>query len=205
MYDLGWLWLSGVVDDDQKIVCLEKVLEITPDNQRARAGLELLRRRLTSPQPAESAQPQGGSAPTLVEPLPQVAEPEPEVVDLRQERQVILGQWTQFLGFAANTDAQILLIQGRAFVHKLVDLWDRTLGLVAPEMSWEELQLQGQELGEMMAALADASRNHRSKRQDSPAWQDMDRAMGRLARQLLDRRDALQAQLSAAGGSVPPR
>ncbi len=199
MYELGWLWLSGVVDDDQKIVCLEKVLEINPHNQRARAGLELLHQRLTSPQPAESTEPQGRSAPTLVEPPPQVVESGPEVIDLRQERQVILGQWTQFLGFAANTDAQILLIQGRAFVHKLTDLWDWTLGLVSPEMRRKELQLQGQELGEMMAALADASRTHRAKRQDSPAWQDMDQAIGRLARQLLDRREALQAQLSAAG------
>jgi len=55
-------------------------------------------------------------------------------------------------------------------------------------------------LNEMMAALADASRNHRSKRQNSLAWQDMDQAMGRLARQLLDRREMLQAQRSAARG-----
>ena len=42
MHELAWLWLSGVVDDDLKIVCLEKVLDINPHNQRARAGLELL-------------------------------------------------------------------------------------------------------------------------------------------------------------------
>jgi hypothetical protein len=202
-YELGWLWLSGVVDDDLKIVCLEKVLDINPHNQRARAGLELLHQKLASPQPAESAKSQGRSAPTPVAPPPQGIESGPEVMDLRQERQVILGQWTQFLGFAINTDAQILLIQGRAFVHKLADLWEQTLEVVSPEMRREELQLQKQELSEMMGALADASRTHRSKRQASLAWQDMDQAMGRLARRLLDLRETLQAQLSAAGDSVP--
>jgi hypothetical protein len=205
MYELGWLWLSGVVDDHLKIVCLEKVLDINPHNQRARAGLELLHRKLTLPQPANSAEPQGGSALTLIEPSPQAAESDLSVVELRQGRQVILSQWIQFLGFAASTDAQILLIQGRAFVRKLTDLWDQALGLASPEMRREELQFQEQELNEMMAALASASRNHRAKRQDSPAWQDMDQAMGRLARQLLDRREVLQAQLSAAGGSVALR
>jgi hypothetical protein len=205
MYEPGWLWLSSVVDDDLKIVCLEKVLDINPHNQRARAGLELLHQKLDSPQPAEPARPYDRSAFTLIEPPPQVAESGPSVADLRQERQVIVGQWAQFLGFAANTDAQILLIQGRAFVTKLADLWDWALESVSPEMRLEELRIQGQELREMMAALADASRIHRSKRQDSPAWQDMDQAMGRLARRLLDRRAMLQAQLSAAEGPVPLR
>ena len=35
MYERGWLWLSGVVDDQEKITCLEKVLAINPRNERA--------------------------------------------------------------------------------------------------------------------------------------------------------------------------
>jgi hypothetical protein len=36
----AWLWMSGVVDsDDERIVCLENVLTINPNNQAARQGL----------------------------------------------------------------------------------------------------------------------------------------------------------------------
>jgi hypothetical protein len=42
-HELGWLWISGAVDDpaDQQ-VALENVLAINPHNQAARRGLELL-------------------------------------------------------------------------------------------------------------------------------------------------------------------
>jgi hypothetical protein len=42
--ELAWLWLSGAMDDpaDQQ-VALENVLEINPNNQAARAGLEWLK------------------------------------------------------------------------------------------------------------------------------------------------------------------
>lgn len=37
----AWLWLSGVIDDDdQRADCLRRVLSIEPDNAAARAGLE---------------------------------------------------------------------------------------------------------------------------------------------------------------------
>jgi hypothetical protein len=36
----AWLWMSGVVDsDEERIVCLENVLTINPNNQAARKGL----------------------------------------------------------------------------------------------------------------------------------------------------------------------
>lgn len=36
----AWLWLSGVVDDDEeRIICLENVLTINPHNEVARQGL----------------------------------------------------------------------------------------------------------------------------------------------------------------------
>ena len=39
----AWLWLSGVVDDeDERIICLENVLTINPHNESARKGLVAL-------------------------------------------------------------------------------------------------------------------------------------------------------------------
>jgi hypothetical protein len=60
----AWLWLSGVVDnDEERTICLENVLSINPDNQAARRGLAMLRaahapiRPLPAPGPAVSAAP----------------------------------------------------------------------------------------------------------------------------------------------------
>jgi hypothetical protein len=40
----AWLWLSDVVEnDEERIVCLENVLTINPDNEVARKGLAALR------------------------------------------------------------------------------------------------------------------------------------------------------------------
>jgi hypothetical protein len=39
----GWLWMSAVVEtDDERRICLERVLTINPHNQTAQAGLEKL-------------------------------------------------------------------------------------------------------------------------------------------------------------------
>jgi len=62
----AWLWLSGVVDsDEERVICLENVLSINPDNQAARRGLAVLKAAtsapiilpLTPPGPAVSASP----------------------------------------------------------------------------------------------------------------------------------------------------
>jgi tetratricopeptide (TPR) repeat protein len=42
----AWLWLSGVVDtDEDRLICLENVLTLNPDNVQARAGLRWLQER----------------------------------------------------------------------------------------------------------------------------------------------------------------
>ncbi len=42
----AWLWLSGVVDtDEDRLICLENVLTLNPDNVQARAGLKWLQAR----------------------------------------------------------------------------------------------------------------------------------------------------------------
>jgi hypothetical protein len=49
-HELGWLWLSGVLDDPNEIAfCLRSVLSVNPHNQRARQGLEWLEQRALIP------------------------------------------------------------------------------------------------------------------------------------------------------------
>jgi hypothetical protein len=185
MDELGWLWLSAVVDDESKIECLEKVLAINPQNQRAREGLDLLRAKRASP------------ATVVSEPV------SPEWIEIREERQVILEQWIDFMGFAVNMDARTLLAQGRAFLLKLDDLNKRALGLIAPGTELAELESQWQGSGRMMAALRDALQMHRSGDQSSSGWQAMDEAIHGMIQQLLDRQNTLQGRIVAAGGQAP--
>jgi Flp pilus assembly protein TadD len=43
----AWLWLSGVVDsEDDKVVALENVLTLNPNNEWAKRGLQMLGRPL---------------------------------------------------------------------------------------------------------------------------------------------------------------
>jgi tetratricopeptide (TPR) repeat protein len=65
----AWLWMSGVVSDAEKIVCLQNVLEINPSNELALVGLESLL--------GESARGE--------EREPEVGRPEPSVAPLREE------------------------------------------------------------------------------------------------------------------------
>lgn len=61
-HEQAWLWLSAVVDsvEDQQ-VCLENVLTINPQNERARKGLEELYKKQGKPLPPQFASP--GAAP----------------------------------------------------------------------------------------------------------------------------------------------
>ena len=48
----AWLWLSGVVESlDDRRVCLENVLALNPNNQRAQAGLRWLDQQAPVPPP----------------------------------------------------------------------------------------------------------------------------------------------------------
>jgi len=66
-HEQAWLWLSGAVEDEQeKIICLENVLTINPDNEAARKGLEKLgvhfrETRVEPPPPMPAAEPSGSS------------------------------------------------------------------------------------------------------------------------------------------------
>jgi hypothetical protein len=147
MHELGWLWLSAVVEDENKIACLEKALAINPHNRRAQAGLDVLRRKLGTAQPAPApppAPPPTAPAPEpppalpliapapeqepgladAVEPAPQEIEAEsvevpPELEIIRAERRVIAEQWAEFIAFAVEIDPHMVLMQGQAFLQKL--------------------------------------------------------------------------------------
>lgn len=74
----GWLWLSGLVDsvEDQR-TCLENVLAINPNNQRAQQGLAYLNRSqsapgMPAPPPAFNATPAPPPAPAAPPPPPVV-------------------------------------------------------------------------------------------------------------------------------------
>lgn len=58
-HELGWLWLSGMLDDPADIAfCLRSALSVNPDNARARQGLAWLeQRQLVAPVPATPAAP----------------------------------------------------------------------------------------------------------------------------------------------------
>jgi hypothetical protein len=46
---MAWLWLSEVVEtDEQRVICLENVLALNPDNKAAQEGLALLKRRVAA-------------------------------------------------------------------------------------------------------------------------------------------------------------
>jgi hypothetical protein len=193
----GWFWLSGVVDDRSKIACLEKVLSINPKNERAQAGLAALRekQRTTSAIPAPVQQTSPLDPPPASPVLPV------EVVEAREEREVIAEQWGEFLGIAAATDPQMLLMQGNAFLAKMQRLNARALQSVPPEQRLEELRLQWRESEIIGEALADLM--HDPDLQAQPTWGDMHQSLRMLAQQLLDHRSTLRTQIQQTGGQIP--
>jgi len=70
--ETAWLWMSSAIDsDDHRRYCLERVLQINPDNETARRGLEVLSQKQVDKPP----QPEKQSAPppiTAVTPLQQI-------------------------------------------------------------------------------------------------------------------------------------
>jgi hypothetical protein len=193
-YEQGWLWLSAVVDDETKILCLEKVLALNPHNERAASGLESLRQKMNAPPTSDTSPPQLPHDAVASSTVPN------QVLDIRQERQVILSQWRQFVGFALNTDPQTLLTQGRAFIKKLDDLNREALSLLEPDRRLEELQLQWQELSEQIAAFQEATRARPGQGESAPQAETMEGEIDSLLGQLGDRRQTLHEQISAAGG-----
>ena len=55
----AWLWLSGAVEsDDERLMCLNKVLEVNPGNGAAQRGVAMLQQKLgTQPSSSSSSSP----------------------------------------------------------------------------------------------------------------------------------------------------
>jgi tetratricopeptide (TPR) repeat protein len=70
--ELGWLWLSGVVDDPEDMrTCLQNVLDINPANAKARQGLAWIEQRygpapVAAPQPEPTPEPAPTPSPVAV-------------------------------------------------------------------------------------------------------------------------------------------
>lgn len=61
--ETAWLWLSGAVEtDEERRRCLLRVLEINPDNELARRGLEALPGQPAGPRAAAAAPPAAAAA-----------------------------------------------------------------------------------------------------------------------------------------------
>ena len=207
MYERGWLWLSAVVDDQDKIACLEKALAINPRNERAQAGLQTLqghRVRMPGAGPQPTRQ-QAASQSVAEGPMAATGEPVPtpaEVLELRDGRQVIVEQWSDFAGIAMETDPHLVQLQGAAFLNKIRDLNDQALALVAPESELDELYAQWQESQKMGQALLKALRTHQSQRDHTPGWRAMHEALNSLGIELRGHRNGLRVRILAAGGQV---
>ena len=204
MYELGWLWLSAVADNRAKIACLEKVLEINPQNQRAQVGLEALQRELkeleTEPEP-EAVQP------VLPEEKAEESQSSKElpldVVAVREERQVILEEWADFLSIADQIDSTTLVMQGQAFLKQIERLSQQTVDALPPDMHLEELLLQWGDSQVMGEALANVLEAHRDKSTNTTDWQAIHEAIRHLAQHLLGHRRGLRKQIGAVGGEIP--
>lgn len=86
-HELGWLWLSGMLDDPEEVAfCLRAVLSLNPNNQRAQQGVVWLEQRAKTRQ-----------APAVpeVQPVPE-AQPVPA---LQPDREDLSGwaRWRQML------------------------------------------------------------------------------------------------------------
>jgi hypothetical protein len=216
-YERGWLWLSAVVDDREKMACLEKALAINPHNAHTRAGVEVLRKKLEAagesiPEPEDTAP--ASPALDMSEQPATIDRADPISEDmlaathaLRDEREVIVEQWIEFMGLADQVDPDVLQTQAEAFVERLQDANEQTLELlsgkgVPPESRLEELYLQWDESEDMGEALAKVIEAHRARDQKAPEWQPMRDVLGRLGREMIAHRAGLRDQIAAAGGSV---
>jgi hypothetical protein len=218
MHEVGWLWLSAVVEDEKKIECLEKVLAINPRNERARAGLTALRKKLGLTERAPTAAPvPEPPKQTAAEQAPAAsAEPKeaeaasipPELDTVRSERSVIVEQWEEFVRVATALDPQMLLVQAQAFLGRFDRLNEQAQEIVAESgvdgaVQIDELDVQWRDTEAIGAALADVLDQYRLSEQASPAGESMHDALQQLAQRILAMRNELREQIGAAGGEVP--
>jgi hypothetical protein len=180
----GWLWLSAVVDDADKMACLERVLAIDPDNKAAHAGLDKLRARLADAEPAPSP----------------IIESAAEVETLRAERTVIVEQWSDLMALANEIDPQVLHVQAIAFLEALQRANQRALQLLAdgnasPAMRREELDTQWEESEQLGEALASVIETHQVRDHEAAGWAPMKETLAQLGSSVIDHRRRLRERI----------
>lgn len=227
MNEQGWLWLSAVVEGEEQVACLEKVLAINPANKNARAGLEAIQAE-GAVSPSEPASPPVPA----VEPVPVEAPPveeatsalpdeavsavvetlleagPPELNRLRAERRVIVEQWREFIAIAVEIDPQMLLIQAQAFLGRLQRLnleTNETLSGdgIAPQMRLAELRVQWSESDEIGEALASVIDQHQAREGRGPGWQAMHDTLRQLGKEVLGHRELLRKEIEEAEDETP--
>ncbi len=187
MYEPGWLWLSAVVDDQEKVQCLEKVLQINPANRWAdKKRREVLHRLGIVPRTR-------GTAPLVDIPL--------EVLQIRTNRQVIVEQWQAFMDVIILAAPEIARAQALAFIRRLeqanTEAIERLMTVAAlrdeMEQQWRELEAVGLSLGQAIRALA-----HRPDMSIDP--RQMREVLQFLYDTLMSRRKEMKKQVELYGG-----
>ncbi len=188
LYEPGWLWLSAVVDDPEKVQCLEKVLQINPGNYWARKKLHEVQQQL-------GIRPRSGTAPLVDIPL--------EVLQIRTERQVIIEQWQAFMDIIVQVAPQIAHDQALAFLRRLeranAEAIEHLLTAAAlrdeMEQQWRELDLVGRSLGQAIQTFAHQTDYHADRKQ-------MRQVLQFLFDTLMARRQEMKRQVELYGGKA---
>ncbi|MBN1641649.1 MAG: hypothetical protein JXA09_10470 [Anaerolineae bacterium] len=191
-HEQGWLWLSAVVDDADKVACLERVLAINPANRAARRGLQALR--------AEQAD--------LAPVLSPIVESAAEVEALGAKRLVIVEQWSDLLSLVREIDPQVLLVQAGAFLEALRRADARALQLLsdgnaAPEVRRDELNAQWEASDAIGEALAGAIEDHRERDHADASWTPLKDTLAQLGQRVIDHRRQLRDRMVGSGIEPP--
>ncbi len=100
----AWLWLGSVVDsDEERIICLENVLTINPNNEMARKGLAVLRAEAATKQPSVP-----GTTEALSEPTPAAEGFQPPVPPSASRPEAPAGEAPS--GPSAKTDSRAFIV-----------------------------------------------------------------------------------------------
>lgn len=154
MYEPAWLWLSAVVDDQEKMQCLEKVLQINPGNRWADKKQREVQHRLGIVPRTR------GTSPLVDIPL--------EVLQIRADRQVIVEQWQAFMDIIVQTAPKIAQDQAMAFIRRLeqanAEAVEQLMTVAAlrdeMEQQWRELDAIGLSLGQAIRTFARQPDSH---------------------------------------------
>jgi tetratricopeptide (TPR) repeat protein len=124
--EMAWLWLSGVVEsDDDRLICLENVLAINPDNGPAKKGLARLNAAESRAESAADTPPP--EIPEVVDNVVRVERPpiSAAAAVLYPERQIMELPWDE------RTDLQTIPAVTYEAHSKYDDIWQKETEICA--------------------------------------------------------------------------